>query len=88
MVARELLDFDVATTPLIVEHEYPLARVQDKDALAPILKGSIAFTRYIDQAAAAMYSLQNEALAAQGSRSRESAARPIARSAPERTPTS
>jgi sugar phosphate isomerase/epimerase len=66
LAARELLDFDVATTPLIVEHEYPLARVQDKNALAPILKGSIAFTRYIDQAAAAMYSLQNEVLAAQG----------------------
>ena len=66
LAARELLDFDVATTPLIVEHEYPAARVQDKDALAPILKGSIAFTRYIDQAAAAMYSLQNEVLAAQG----------------------
>ena len=64
--ARELLDFDVANTPLIVEHEYPAARVQDKDALAPILKGSIAFTRYIDQAAAAMYSLQNQVLAAQG----------------------
>jgi len=66
LAARELLDFDVANTPLIVEHEYPAARVQDKEALAPILKGSIAFTRYIDQAAAAMYSLQNEVLAAQG----------------------
>lgn len=66
LAARELLDFDVANTPLIVEHEYPAARVQDKDALAPILKGSIAFTRYIDEAAAAMYSLQNEVLAAQG----------------------
>ncbi|MCP3994141.1 MAG: TIM barrel protein [bacterium] len=66
LAARELLDFDVAATPLIVEHEYPAARVQDKDALAPILKGSIAFTRHIDQAAAAMYSLQNEVLAAQG----------------------
>ena len=66
LAARECLDFDVATTPLIVEHEYPAARVQDKDALAPILKGSVAFTRYIDQAAAAMYSLQNEVMAAQG----------------------
>ena len=66
LAARECLDFDVANTPLIVEHEYPAARVQDKDALAPILKGSIAFTRYIDQAAAAMYSLQNEVMAAQG----------------------
>lgn len=66
LAARELLDFDVAKTPLIVEHEYPAARVQDKEALAPILKGSVAFTRYIDQAAAAMYSLQNEVMAAQG----------------------
>jgi sugar phosphate isomerase/epimerase len=66
LAARELLDFDVANTPLIVEHEYPPARVQEKDALAPILEGSIAFTRYIDQAAAAMYSLQNEVMASQG----------------------
>ena len=65
LALRELLDLDVATTPLIVEHEYPRARVQDKDDLQPILQGSIAFTRYIDQAAAAMYSLQNEVLAAQ-----------------------
>jgi hypothetical protein len=49
-----------------VEHEYPPARVQDKADLQPILAGSIAFTRYIDQAAAAMYSLQNEVLASQG----------------------
>ena len=66
LAARELLDFDVEATPLIVEHEYPAARVQDKESLAPILAGSIAFTRYIDQAAAAMYSLQNEVMAAQG----------------------
>ncbi len=66
LAARELLDMDVAATPLIVEHEYPAARVQDRNALEPILAGSIAFTRYIDQAAASMYSLQNEVLAAQG----------------------
>ncbi len=66
LAARELLDFDVATTPLIVEHEYPAARVQEKELLQPILKGSIAFTRHIDEAAADMYSLQNEVLAAQG----------------------
>jgi sugar phosphate isomerase/epimerase len=66
LAARELLDFDVAATPLIVEHEYPPARIQDKDLLAPILKGSVAFTRYIDEAAAAMYSLQNEVMASQG----------------------
>ncbi len=65
LAARELLDFDVARTPLIVEHEYPAARVQDKDLLQPILAGSIAFTRHIDRAAAAMYALQNEVLAAQ-----------------------
>ena len=66
LAARELLDFDVATTPLIVEHEYPAARVQDREALRPILAGSIAFTRHIDRAAASMYALQNEVLAAQG----------------------
>ena len=66
LAARELLDFDVANTPLIVEHEYPPARIQEKELLAPILKGSVAFTRYIDEAAAAMYSLQNEVMASQG----------------------
>lgn len=66
LAARELLDIDFATTPLIVEHEYPPARVQEKDALQPILAGSIAFTRHIDQAAADMFALQNEVLAAQG----------------------
>jgi hypothetical protein len=66
LAARELLDFDPATTPLIVEHEYPLARVQDKELLKPILQGSIAFTRHIDEAAAAMYALQHEVLASQG----------------------
>jgi sugar phosphate isomerase/epimerase len=66
LAVRELLGLDLSTTPLIVEHEYPAARVQEKAALAPILQGSIAFTRYIDQAAAAMYSLQHEVLAAQG----------------------
>jgi sugar phosphate isomerase/epimerase len=65
LAARELLDFDVANTPLIVEHEYPAARVQDKAMLQPILEGSIDFTRHIDRAAAAMHSL-HEVLAAQG----------------------
>ena len=50
---------------LIVEHEYPKARIQDKKKLKPILQGSIAFTRKIDEAAACMYSLQNEVLTAQ-----------------------
>jgi sugar phosphate isomerase/epimerase len=66
LAARELLDFDVATTPLIVEHEYTPARVQDKDLLAPILEGSISFARNIDRAAADMYALQHEVLNAQG----------------------
>ena len=65
LAARELLDLDVANTHLIVEHEYPKARIQNKDRLKPILKGSIAFTRKIDEAAACMYALQNEVLAAQ-----------------------
>jgi sugar phosphate isomerase/epimerase len=66
LAARELLDLDVANTPLIVEHEYPPARVQQKAALLPILKGSIAFVRAIDRAAAAMHALQSEVLPAQG----------------------
>jgi len=65
LAARELLDLDVANTHLIVEHEYPPARIQDKERLKPILKGSIAFTRKIDEAAGCMYALQHEVLAAQ-----------------------
>ncbi len=65
LAARELLQLDVANTFLIVEHEYPKARIQDKEKLKPILQGSIAFTRKIDEAAACMYALQHEVLAAQ-----------------------
>src|SRR5580765_2408166 len=66
LAARELLQLDVANTPLIVEHEYPKARIQDRERLKPILQGSVAFVRRIDQAAAAMFALQHEVLAAQG----------------------
>ena len=66
LAARELLSINPADTYLVVEHEYPKARVQDKNELAPILKGSLAFVRAIDLAAAAMYSLQHEVLASQG----------------------
>ena len=66
LAARELLDIDPAETFLIVEHEYPKARIQDKARLAPILQGSLAFIRAIDQAAAAMHALQSEVLASQG----------------------
>ena len=65
LAARELLRLDVAQTPLIVEHEYPPARLQDRDRVKPILQGSIAFVRHIDRAAASMYALQHEVLAAQ-----------------------
>jgi sugar phosphate isomerase/epimerase len=65
LAARELLKLDVANTHLVVEHEYPPARIQDKERLKPILKGSIAFTRKIDEAAACMYALQLEVLPAQ-----------------------
>jgi sugar phosphate isomerase/epimerase len=60
LAARELLDLDVANTHLIVEHEFPGAKTQDQERLFPILKGSIAFVRHIDEAAACMYALQNE----------------------------
>jgi len=66
LAARQLLPLDPAKTFLVVEHEYPKARIQEKEKLLPILKGSIAFTRKIDEAAACMYALQNEVLAAQG----------------------
>jgi hypothetical protein len=66
LAARELLDIDPAEMYLVVEHEYPPARIQDKAMLAPILKGSVAFTRAIDEAAAAMYALQHEVMAGQG----------------------
>ena len=66
LAARELLDIDPAKTYLVVEHEYPKARVQDRELLAPILKGSLAFTRAIDEAAAAMHALQHEVLKSQG----------------------
>jgi sugar phosphate isomerase/epimerase len=66
LAARELLQLDVANTHLIVEHEYPKARIQDKEKLRPILEGSIAFVRRIDEAAACMFALQNEVLKSQG----------------------
>jgi sugar phosphate isomerase/epimerase len=66
LAARELLAIDPEKTFLVVEHEYPPARVQDRARLAPILAGSLAFTRAIDAAAAAMYALQHEVLAGQG----------------------
>ncbi len=66
LAARELLTLDVANTHLVVEHEYPPARVQSRDQLEPILQGSIAFTRKIDEAAACMYALQHEVLGSQG----------------------
>jgi sugar phosphate isomerase/epimerase len=66
LAARELLPLDVANTHLVVEHEYPAARIQDREKLKPILQGSLAFVRRIDEAAACMYALQHEVLAGQG----------------------
>ena len=66
LAARELLSLDVANTHLVVEHEYPAARIQDRAKLTAILQGSLAFVRHIDEAAACMYALQHEVLAAQG----------------------
>ncbi len=66
LAARELLDLDLERTYLVLEHEYPKARVQDRAILAPILAGSLAFARAIDEAAAAMYALQHEVLKHRG----------------------
>jgi sugar phosphate isomerase/epimerase len=59
LAARELLTFKngISNVDLIVEHEYPDARIQDADKLLPILQGSCAFTRAIDEAAASMFAL-------------------------------
>jgi hypothetical protein len=65
LAARELLPIDAGRTNLIVEHEYPKARVQERERVMPILQGSIAFVRAIDQAAACMYALQHEVLPSQ-----------------------
>lgn len=65
LAARELLSLDVANTHLVVEHEYPKARIQDRARLKPILQGSVAFVRHIDRAAAAMFALQHEVLSSQ-----------------------
>ena len=66
LAARELLDLDVAATHLVVEHEFPGAKTQEREALAPILKGSLAFVRRIDEAAACLYALQHDVLPSQG----------------------
>jgi sugar phosphate isomerase/epimerase len=66
LAARELLQLDVANTHLVVEHEFPKARTQDRAKVTPVLQGSVAFVRRIDEAAACMYALQHEVLAAQG----------------------
>jgi len=66
LAARELLGLDVSNTHLVVEHEYPAARIQDREKLKPILQGSLAFVKRIDEAAACMYALQHEVLAGQG----------------------
>ena len=66
LAARELLPLDVSNTHLVVEHEYPAARIQDREKLKPILQGSLAFVKRIDEAAACMYALQHEVLAGQG----------------------
>ena len=66
IAARELLDLDVSSTHLIVEHEFPGAKTQDRERLTPILQGSIAFVRRIDEAAACLHALQHEVLPAQG----------------------
>ena len=65
LAARELLTLDIANTALVIEHEYPRARIQDRSRLQPILQGSIAFARKIDEAAACMYALHHEVLPAQ-----------------------
>src|SRR5205085_10094095 len=65
VAARELLPLDPSRPYLMVETEYPRARLQNRERLKPILQGSIAFARRIDEAAACMYALQHEVLSSQ-----------------------
>jgi len=55
--ARRLQD------PPLVEHEYPPRAHSGQGGLKPILKGSLAFTRKIDEAAACMFAAAAELLA-------------------------
>src|SRR5260221_9361059 len=64
LAARELLHLDVANTHLVVEHEFPKARTHDRERVTPILQGSIAFVRRIDEAGACMFALQHAVLSA------------------------
>jgi sugar phosphate isomerase/epimerase len=66
LAARELLPLDIPHTHLVIEHEYPKARIQERERLKPILAGSVSFVRHIDAAAASMFALQHEVLASQG----------------------
>ncbi len=66
LAARELLSINPAKTVLVLEHEYPKGRFQDRARMGPLLAGSLAYVRAIDQAAAAMYSLQHDVLGSLG----------------------
>src|SRR5207244_5239123 len=68
LAARELLDLKIEETHLVVEHEYPPARIQDRNRLLPVLKRSIAFDQAIDRAAECMYAVPRAALACYGAR--------------------
>jgi hypothetical protein len=62
--AREILGLGEGTD-FVVEHEYGPARIQDPEALLPILQGSISFMTSIDKAAADRYAM-HQVLRAQG----------------------
>jgi hypothetical protein len=59
LAARELLKLNVADTHLIVEHEYPKARIQDRERLKPICRLDRLHAQN-RQAAACMFALQSE----------------------------
>ena len=66
LAARELLPLDVANTPLVVEHEYPPARIQDRDAPDADPAGIDCLRAAHRRGRGGMYALQHEVLAAQG----------------------
>ena len=66
LAARELLDFDPATTPLIVEHEYGARGCRTRSCCSRSWPARWRSPATSTEAAASMYALQHEVLAAQG----------------------
>ena len=81
LAARELLALDVANTHLVVEHEYPKARIQDKARSSRSCRGRSPSSATSTKRPAACTRCSTRCWRRRASRSRASAGRPTARSA-------